>query len=172
MTKNFSKKINGFTLIEFLIYFFILGIILVVTGATMFNIISSKVKLETVQETTQNARTAMELIADRVRNAQSMSDPAGGATGSTLVLTMEDAAKNPTVFDVVSGVLQITEGSSSPVAITSEQVQATFSVTNVSYPDAPGSVRVMLTIASSDVTGRREYTSTENFYTTVTIRPK
>ena len=119
--KYFQRKIiresKAFTIIEFLIYFSILAILLLVISSITFQVLSSKIKLETVQEVNQNARMAVEQITDRIHNAQSINSPVAGQSSPTLSLVLSDNTKNPTVFDVVSGVLRIREGSSSPIAI-------------------------------------------------------
>ncbi len=173
MKLNLCKKNNGFTLVELLVYFGILVLLLLIIGTILFNVIQSKTKLETVQETSQNARTVMELISDRVRNAQSVTSPAQGASGAGLTLVMADATKNPTIFSVSSGKLQIKEGSGATTTVSSDNVTiSSILFSNVSYSGQPGSVRIQMTISSSDTTGRREYTNQETFYTTVTTRPK
>ena len=168
-----GNRKSGFTLIESLIYFSILGIILVVFGTMLFQILLGRAKTETIQEVSQNARVAMERISDRVRNAQSISGPSAGQTGSTLTLIMTDSSKNPTVFNVASELIQIKEGSTSVQNIIADEVKVTnISFTNVSHPNTPGSIRIQFTLAASTTSLWKEYIHEETFYTTATIRPR
>jgi type II secretory pathway pseudopilin PulG len=171
--KKHTHKTSGFTLVESLIYFAILGILLVAIGSILFHVILGKIKAETIQEVSQNARIVTERIADSVRNAQSISTPSSGQTTTSLSLTMTAASKNPTVFDVSSGRLRIKEGSSAAQNITGEDVTvSSISFTNVSYANTPGTVRIALTLAASGTSVLKEYKYQNTFYTTVTIRPR
>jgi type II secretory pathway pseudopilin PulG len=171
--KKCTSKKSGFTLIESLMYFSILAILLVVIGSILFQVLLGKIKAETIQEVSQNARIVTERIADRVRNAQSITTPSIGQTSSSLSLSMTDTSKNPTVFDVSNGRLRIKEGSASAQNITSDEVSiSALSFTNVSYTSTPGTVRIALTLSASNTSLLKAYTYQDTFYTTVTIRPR
>jgi type II secretory pathway pseudopilin PulG len=177
MQNIFLKKRNNtnraFTLIEFLIYFSILAILTLVIGSLLFQILSNRTKLATLQEINQNARMAMDQITTYVHNAQSINSPTPGQNASSLSLTFADVNKNPTLFNLSSGILQITQGGTGPVAIgTNETFITNISFTNVSYPDTPGAIRITLSIRSASESLQQEYNHSETFYTTATIRPK
>jgi prepilin-type N-terminal cleavage/methylation domain-containing protein len=164
---------KGFTLIELLVYISILAILLLAFGAVLFNTLYGKAKLETVQEVGQNARRITEHIADRVRNAQSITAPAQGQSGASLTLVMSDSAMNPTVYDLLSGAVRVKEGAGAATALSTDEVTITnLTFTNVSYPNKPGAVRIQITVQSSSTSGRQEYSHSETFYTTATIRPR
>jgi prepilin-type N-terminal cleavage/methylation domain-containing protein len=164
---------RGFTLIEFVIYIAIVGIILVVAGAIGFNILFGKAKLAAIEEVSQNARFTMEKIADTVRNAQAINSPSIGTTAPLLSLQIADSSKNPTLFDVSAGTLRITEGVSQPVSLTASEVTATnLQFSNVSYALAPGTVRIQMTVQFTNPSGRPEYNFAKTFYTTANIRKK
>lgn len=176
MHKNPTKKIHlgrGFTLIEFLIYFSILAILTTVVGSLLFQVLSNKTKLTIIQEINQNARMAMDQIVSYIHNAESITSPLSGQTTSSLSLAFTDQTKNPTIFTVSDGILHAQEGSSPAVAIGTNETRITdISFTNVSYPNTPGAVRIELSIESANVNIGQEYTHSETFYTTATIRPK
>jgi len=138
----------------------------------VFQIINNKTKLETVQNINQNARHIIEKITNSVHNAQSIISPALGQEATSLALSFTDNEKNPTIFSTSSGILKIKEGSSPAVPLNADELASVISFTNVSYPDTPGSVRIVLTISSVNLSGQQSYTHSETFYTTVTIRPK
>jgi type II secretory pathway pseudopilin PulG len=171
--KFLRNKNSGFTLIEFLIYIGIVGGALVVAGAITFNIMFGKAKLGAIEEVSQNARFAMEFIAERVRNAELVNTPTVGSSGSTLSLQMADAAKNPTVFDLTSGAVRITEGAGAATAITATEVTVTDMIfTNISYVSTPGTVRVQMDLSATNPSGRQEYDFDQSFYTTANVREK
>ncbi len=173
LLKKNNNRNGAFTLIEFLIYFSILAILTLVIGSLLFQILSNRTKLATMQEINQNARMAMDQIATYVHNAQSINNPTPGQSASSLSLAFTDVNKNPTLFNVSSGVLYITEGTANSIAIgTNETIITNISFTNVSYPDTPGAIRITLSIDSASSNTQQEYNHSETFYTTATIRPK
>ncbi len=164
---------KGFTLLEFLLYIGIVGIILTVSGAIGLNVLFGKAKLMSIEEVSQNARFAMEDMALKIRNSEAINSPATSTSASTLSLQMADSTKNPTVFDVSSGIVQITEGTGSAVDLTSSEVTVTtLQFSNISYSNTPGTVRVQMTIKRVNPENRQEYNFEKTFYTTATIRKK
>lgn len=173
MKNFFAIKTKGFTLLEFLLYFGILAILIVTVLQILFQITEARIKSETIQEVTQNARIINESISDFVRNAQSVTSPTIGATGQSLTLVMSDAAKNPSVFSLDSGVLSLQKAGGVVMPLhTNEVTISSLSFTNVSYPSSPGAIRVVFTLQASAPAGARIYHHTETFYTTITIRPQ
>lgn len=69
------KKNKGTTLIEFLIYITIVGIILTAAGAIVLNVLFGKAKLGAIEEVSQNGRLSLEKMADTIRNAESINSP-------------------------------------------------------------------------------------------------
>jgi len=170
----FRKKDSaGFTLIEFLLYFGLITVIFISSSAMAFNIFSGKAKLVSIEEVSQNARLAMEKMIRVIGNAASINAPLISQSGSVLSLAMDDPSKDPTVFDAEGGVLTIKEGAGSAVELISDEVvgsQLLFS--NISYADAPGAVRIELSIARENPQGANPYEFEKTFFTTANIRKK
>ena len=162
---------KGFTLLEFLLYIGLVGIVLTVAGAIGLNILFGKAKLGAIEEVSQNARFAMEGISNTVRNAQAINSPSIGTTAPLLSLQMADLAKNPTIFDISGGVVRIKEGTGGAVDITSSEVVVTdIQFSNISYALTPGTVRAQMTVQYNNPSGRPEYNFSKTFYTTANIR--
>ncbi len=66
---------KGTTIIEFLIYIAIVGIILTVAGAIFFNVIFGKAKLGAIEEVSQNGRLSIEKMVNIMRNAEAINSP-------------------------------------------------------------------------------------------------
>lgn len=162
---------NGFTLIEFLLYTAIVGTVLLAAGAVTFNVLFGKAKLAALGEVSQGGRAAMEQMSFTIRNATEINSPATGANTTSLSLQVADPAKNPTVFNLQNGILQITEGASAPVAITSSALNITgITFTNASSANASSTMRIQLTVAYRNATGQQEYNVQRTFYTTANRR--
>lgn len=99
------NKAHGFTLIELLLYISIVGTLLLsaVTFAAMSA--DARVKNQTISEVDQQGMAAMEYLAQTVRNADSITTPAAGATGASLTLAVPTASLSPTIFDLNSSTL-------------------------------------------------------------------
>lgn len=92
---------------------------------------------------------------------------------SSLSLKMADAAKNPTLFYLSGGALWMQEGVAAAVPLTSSEVTVTALLfTNVSYPNTPGTIRIQMTVASTNPENRQEYNFVKTLYTTANIRKK
>ena len=164
---------KGFTILEFLLYIGLVGIILVVAGAIGLNVLFGKAKLAAIEEVSQNARFIIEKIADRVRNAEAINSPSQGTTTFLLSLQMSDPAKDPTVFDVSGNSLRMQEGGGAAITITSSEVIVSgVQFSNISYPDTPGTVRIQMTVKFVNLDSRQEYNFEKTFYTTTNIREK
>jgi len=169
--KSNKRKKSAFTIIEFLIYFTILTTLILVVVSVSFQVIKSKTKLETTQNVTQNARLILEKIVDSIHNAESINSPSIGQSSNSLSLSFIDNFKNPTIFDVSSGVLRIKEGGGAIIPISSTTVLISDIIfTNMSYDNTHGTIRIQLTVNSSSTSVEQEYLHTETFYTTATIR--
>lgn len=164
---------KGFTLIEFILYIGIVGVVLLVAGAIGLNVLFGKAKLMAIEEVSQNARFTIEKIADRVRNANAINSPATSTSASTLSLKMASSTQNPTIFDLSGGVIRITEGMGSTVNLTSSEVTITnLQFSNISYSNTPGTLRIELRLKLVNPENRQEYNFEKTFYTTANIRKK
>lgn len=136
---------KGFTLIEFLIYIGIVGIILIAAGSIGLNALFGKAKLAAIEEVNQNARFAMEKIAQAVRDGQDAS-----------IFTLSGGA-----------ILQ------NGVPITADEVAVSdFQISDISYPDTPGAKRIQMTVKFANPENRQEYNFEKTFYTTAVIRKR
>lgn len=161
---------KGFTLLEFLLYIGLVGIILTVSGAIGLNVLFGKAKLMTIEEVSQNARFVMEKISLDIRNAEIIDTPSQGETSS--VLTLQKSNGN-IEYELVSGVLSRKEGNGSYLDLTSSEVTVTnLAFSNISYSDTPGTVRVQMTMKLVNPENRQEYNFEKTFYTTANIRKK
>lgn len=170
---NVMKNGEGFTLVEFILYIGIVGIVLLVAGAIGLNVLFGKAKLMTIEEVSQNARFALERISERVRNAEAINSPAPSTSASTLSLKMASSTQNPTIFDFSHGVIRITEGAGSTVNLTSSEIIVTnLQFSNISYPNTPGTLRIELRLKLVNPENRQEYNFEKTFYTTANIHKK
>mgnify|MGYP001609809147 CR=1 FL=1 len=148
------KRAHGFTLVEFIIYIAILG--LMVVGLVLFalSMISVRTKVYTSQNVQANARIALDIISQKIHSAQSINIGAStfGVDPGTLSLQI---AGVPTVInlDANDGRLQIKEGAAAPVYLTDREVQITNLVfTNLTQANEREHIRIDLTVRYANPT--------------------
>jgi type II secretory pathway pseudopilin PulG len=89
---------KGYTLIELLLYAALLGILLAATTTYFGVVLESRVKNQSITEVDQQGMAAMEYITQTIRNADSITSPAAGATAASLTLVVPTGALSPTIF--------------------------------------------------------------------------
>jgi Tfp pilus assembly protein PilW len=131
LVKQLEKNQTGVTLLELLIYVALVSILAVVFVNFTLDIVGTSQKARVKQEAQQNARIALERISRTIREANGLNVGSStfGSHPGVLSLSMDNAAVNPTVFDISGGVLRITEGVGAPQALTSDD----FNVTNLVF---------------------------------------
>ncbi|MBI3495147.1 type II secretion system protein [Candidatus Berkelbacteria bacterium] len=161
---------RGFTLIELLLYVGIVAIMIGVIAATLNSLLEARVKNQTRAEVEQQGAQVMELMLQTARNATAINSPAAGSSSATLSLKQASSAADPTVFDLASGALRITEGTSEPLAITNDQVTvSSLTIENLSPPSTHGTVRITLLLNHINPSNRTEYNISEKFYGSATL---
>lgn len=131
----FFAKINrGFSLVEIIIYTALLG--LVMTGFVLVTqtaiIMQSRTRNALILE--ENIRFAQNRIVSLIHQASEITTPTANSSGSNLILTMDDQAKNPTTISVSGGVIYITEGNSPSENLTSSEID----ITNLNFTGISG----------------------------------
>jgi prepilin-type N-terminal cleavage/methylation domain-containing protein len=162
---------NGFTLIELLLYVSIAGIILLSLSVFLASTMYSRVKNQTIAEVEQQGIQVMELISQTIRNTEAINSPTTGTSASLTSLDVVTAANDPTVFDLLSGAIRITEGAGSAVSLTNSRVTASgLTFYNLSRSGTPGIIRVQFTLTHQNPEGRSEYDFNKTFYTSAALR--
>jgi type II secretory pathway pseudopilin PulG len=165
---------KGFTLIETLIYIAIIGTAISSFVVFSISIGNSRNKSYVIQEVHGNARVALDLISQRIRNASSVNISAStfDIDPGVLSLAMVDSTKNQTLINLTGndGTLQITEGVSSALPIVSDEVKITNLIfTNLTASSAREHIRIQMTVEyakSDDV----YYTYAKSFQTAESLR--
>jgi len=168
-----DSKQNSFTLIEFVIYIGIVGVVLLVAGAIALNVFFGKEKLTAIEEVSQNARFSMEKIASTIRNADAVNSPAIGTAASAISLRMASSTLDPTIFDFSGGAVRIQQGLGPIINLTSNEITVTdVQFSNISYQGTPGTVRIQMTFKNNNPSGRQEYEFMKTFYATANVYKK
>lgn len=132
---------------------------------------SSRVKNQSISEVHQQGASAVEYIAQTIRNASAITSPVPGSSSGTLTLAVPDAGLSPTVFSSNAGILQVTEGAATAEMLTGGKVQVDdVAFTNLSQASIPGVIRIELTLSRINSAGRNEYDYQQTFITSGSLR--
>jgi type II secretory pathway pseudopilin PulG len=99
MSRVIHNTSSGYTLIELLLYISILGSLLLGISMYFVTSTSARVKNQSISEVDRQGALAMEYITQTIRNADSITSPAAGATDDALTLVVPTGSLSPTVFD-------------------------------------------------------------------------
>lgn len=169
--KLLLEKRNGFTLIELLLYVSVSSSVLLLSTFFLGSLLESRIKNQTIAEVYGQGAYVTQVITQAIRNAEEINSPTEGEDEPSLLITVSDAAKDPTVFDIVDGAIRVTEGVGEPIALTSSQVTASFlSFQNLSLAETPGIIRVSFILTHVNVGGRKEYDFSKTFYASASLR--
>jgi len=170
--KSYKLQANkGFTLIELLLYVSIASIILLITSLFLSTLLQSRIKNQTIAEVEQQGLQVMQIITQTARNAEVILDPAVGESANELKFDVIDVTKDPAYFELSNGVLLMTEGTGSPIALTNSRVNMSgFSASNLSRVSTPGTIRIQFTLTHINHAGRNEYSFTKTFIGSATLR--
>ncbi len=164
----YFKKDKGFTLVELILYVVIAGVVLLVISIFFMNLVTSRIKNETVSEVEFQGTQVLQMITQNIRNAEEVSSPIKGETSSSLAIIKE--GENIT-FGLDDGVIYIQEASGDPVNLTNKRVLASSLLfENVGKENAPESIRISFTLSRVNHTGRSEYSFVKSFLGSSSLR--
>jgi len=161
---------------ETLIYVAIVA--LVSTGLAKFStsITATRNKSYVVQEVHANMRDAITLISKKIQeaNAINVANSTFDSDPGVLSLSMASSTINPTIISLSQddGILQITEGTSDPIYITTNEVQVkNLQFSDISVADVSKTVEFALTIDyNSGTDSSRDFTFTQSESSLASIR--
>lgn len=155
---------RGFSLIEMLIYLFILTLLAVVLVNVLVVMINSFTMAQVSRNLNQTATAALGRVVQEIRQAES----ATVASSDQLALSVTDASGNPitTQFSLSGGALMIQVGAGSAGALTTGHSQVSALIFTKITTTHSQAVRVQLALTDS----RGDTPTTLNFYTTAVLR--
>ena len=150
MQKNKRQKNMGISLVETIIYVAIFSMIVTTFVTFSSSMTTSRLHNQMTLEINDQGSRAMKTITQAIRNASIVTSPTIGNADSSLTLSMYSSPVNPTIFSVSSGILYITEGAGSQIALTNSKVivsNLTFS--NFSRASTGDIIKVSFTLSSA-----------------------
>ena len=164
------EKMKGTALLELVVY---VGIATAIASSMLaMGVRSAAIKksLGDADAVEQASRLAGEAIGVRVRGAKAVLTPLPGATSSALSIDSGIASTTPTVFSVVSGYLDIAEGSSTSAHVTPGGVTVSgLQFQNMSYAGTSGAVQAKFSAISGKT--KKDFSFSSSLYAKVDTHP-
>jgi Tfp pilus assembly protein PilW len=146
LNKKYKK---GFSLVETIVYIAIFSIFITGTVSFMSGVSASRLNNQMVLEINDQGSKVMKTITQSLRNASQVNSPTIGNTALNLSLTTSLATTSPTVFSEIAGVLYMTEGSGSAIALTNNKVVVSgLLFSNLSRPSTTNIIKISFTLTS------------------------
>lgn len=161
----------GYTLIELLLYVSIVGSLLTAISVFFASAADARIKTQSIAEVDQQGNAALDYIAQTIRNADGITAPSAGSTGTSLTVSVPNVSLNPTVFNLSGTTLQVKEGGDAAVALTNSKVAvSSLSVTNLTRSGTKGIVQVSFVVSRVNVSNKNEYSYQKTFTTSAALR--
>lgn len=170
-----ANRLSGFTLLEFLIYAVILVIFSAAVVGVFIAIGKGQGQVDVRSEVNSNLRFAIERISQDLRSASAVATPAtpGGTTANNLAMTISGAtveycvANNQLRRQTTTACNAVSEAITSDKVIVNTPTFTRLENTNTVLSKTYVSVRVDLTVTSTDLAGEKKFSA--NKKTTVTL---
>ena len=172
---NYSlQKINtqkGFSLLELLLAVTITSVLLLTLVFFTQDILEVQVKQRSIREVTEQGERIMTNILDLVHNAESVTVPTGGGSGTTLELVYANTSQNPTEITLSGGTIFFEENNNGTIPLHNDFVTTSnLLFTDRTQTDAWDTVDVEFTLEYNSTSARNEYEYTKTWYGTAVIR--
>ena len=160
----------GFTLIEVLLYIVLVATVITAAGVLVQLLLTYREKQRAMAEVEEQGLRVMQLVTESVSDAPAITTPTAGS-GSSLVVTSVNAARNPTTFQVTGGVITMTENATTTNLTDSWVAASAFAITRRDGGGAHGTLQVQFTLSSDSAGTRQEQQYVKTFIGSVTLRP-
>lgn len=165
---------RGFTLVEMILYIFIVGVILSVLALFLLQLLNARTKTYAISEVLSSAHLIEERLSEAIRHASSIeiADSQFQSDPGVLSLNMVDAGRTPVTFSLTqdNGQFQVSEGGNNPVVLSPDNIEITNLVfTNLTTQDDTGMIRVEFTVKISSDSATKAFTYEQSFQTALRI---
>lgn len=168
-----TKNYKGFTLVEVLLYTAVLTIIVTVIGSFFLWIVRSNTKARVTRETLDSSRRVIEIMTYEIKEAESIYSPTIDSDQLSLETTkhLPDGEETSYIdFFLCGDRLCMKKESQNSIAITSDQVRVSkFIFTQIATSVVP-SIQIDLKIDYKNPNNRREYQSSVETVSTISMR--
>jgi len=157
---NFKKQ-KAFSLIELIVYISISSVMVLLLMGSFDLLTRFRDRAQAISEIKKQGLSIMEVINQRIRDAENIDFPPAGESGEYLSLTMSEAVRNPLVVELQNNAITLDEGFYPTFNLSNSRVEASNLIfKNASLGSTQGIINVQFTL--SNAYGKTDYE--QNFY--------
>lgn len=161
------RKNKGITLVEIILYMAIISVVLIVTTAFLSNILSARIKNQTINEVESQGMQVLQILTAEIKGADSIFQPSGGSQHPKIRITKNG---DETRFSVVDGVFYI-EKDGEETNLTNDRVFVSdHNFQNLSRQETPGILSFQFTLEHINPGDRQEYSFEKEFSGSASLR--
>lgn len=172
MRNKIAKKISASSLIEVLLYMALLSGMILAIGGVVREMFTARNKQQSVIEVENEAMMTLQLLKRDLKDAQSITTPAVGATANTLSYTRTGTPSYTRSYTLNSGSIRQTTTPGATTILTSNRVVfSNLSFRRISVSTSISIVNISFTASYSNPSGRNDLSYQRNFSTSIVLRP-
>ena len=163
---------RGFTLLETLLFIGASSIIVLIIAGLLHLILVAQTKQTIISEIAETGSRAFAVISSAVQDSSTITAPSIGQNGVSLTLGRRNLADTPTILDIASSTLRLTEDGQTPSVLHSSRINSSgLVVTNLSpTTSTPGVIDIRFTLSSINPSSRPEYEYSKTFQSSFSLR--
>jgi len=170
LRKN-KKTFRAFSLIEVMFYIAMLSVFILVISTFWGTLIEVQERGKAMNAVDSEAQFIMTKITQVIRNANNIASPTAGNSASALTLAHTETAKNPTVINLNSSYIRLSEGVTPFVNLNSNVVNITsLTFSNLSRSSSAGVIKIQLTLSYVNPDGVSNLNYSQTYYATASLR--
>ncbi len=123
ITKSPTQSQAGFTLVEILLYAGIVALMTTAISGMLALSLQARVKNQVIESVESGAAIVIDDITKTIRNSESTVLTTDAQSNAIMTIDVFDAAKDPTIYQLQSGVMTKKEGASAAIQISSSNIR-------------------------------------------------
>lgn len=169
--QNIMCSKSGFTIIEVLLYLSLSVVMVALMGGIGVNVMSGMLSTKAEEELEYSNQFITETIRRIGSEATAIESPLSGEASSSLMLSMLDTSKNPTLIQIRDNQLIVQQGASAPLILSGRNIVVSdIEFSNVTYEGGEGSVRMELSMGLVNPSNRTVLRASTTAYTTINMK--
>jgi len=162
------KNNRGFTLIELLLYTVIAAGLLLSITAMISLLIQSRIKNQTISIVEQEGTQILQIITQEIRNSTTVVNPSSGTIGDNLQI--QNSSGQNTAFSIADNTLVQTKNGQTTGMLSNQVLISDLKFINLTPDSTHNSIKITFTLSYNNIAGRNEYSYSQTFYDTATLR--
>ncbi len=122
MMNDMRDAKKGFTLVEILLYAGIVAIMTTAISGMLGLSLQARVKNQVIESVESGSAIVLDDIATTIRNSDSVGLTTDGNGDAILTIDVFDAAKDPTIYQLSTGIMTKKEGAGTAIPISSSNI--------------------------------------------------